>query len=216
MGQPPGLLVVCSQTPAEMLLGSSQRVPTKRPCVSDCSFTGYIWIPRNPSVVLSFHRGTRFSERTAKETKKQISFQPLPCPHLVPSWEMKAWSCQLSHAMPHPVLSHPRGSAQEAGSRAYLSPPLLQLGPSAQPGNHCPGRKPCPHSSAVSSQIFCPCPSDPSPNGLGGFLKNKRQEVTAFILFSGLILLLFQESRDIFNWGEERNKEKVGEGMEKK
>lgn len=80
MGQPPGLLVVCSQTPAEMLLGSSQRVPTKRPCVSDCSFTGYIWIPRNPSVVLSFHRGTRFSERTAKETKKQISFQPLPLP----------------------------------------------------------------------------------------------------------------------------------------
>lgn len=123
MGQPAGLLVVCPQTPADIPLGSSQS-PHQAARVPDCTFTGYIWIPRNRSVALSFHRGTRFSARTAKETKKRSSFQPLPCPHLVPSWEMKSWSCQLSHPMPHLALSHPRGSAQEAGSRAYLSPPL--------------------------------------------------------------------------------------------
>lgn len=165
-----------------MLLGSSQEVPTKRPCVPDCSFAGSIGIPRNSSVALSPHRGTRFSERTAKETKKVSSFQPLPSP---------TWSLLLSHPIPHP-----RGSAQEAGPRPYLSAPLFQLVLSDQPGNHCPGRKPCSHSSVVSTQIFCPCPSDSSPNGLRGLLKHKSQEVTAFILLSALILPLFQKARN--------------------
>lgn len=155
-------------------------------------FTGYIWVPRKPSVALSFCRSTRFSGRIAKELKKAEFFSTLPFPstwcHV--GYEGLVPSALTSHLPGTPPSCHtPEAQLRKQGLGLPFtsSPPTGPLCP-AQPGNLSPGRKTYSHSSVASSQIVCRCPSDSSPNGLGGLLKNKSQEVTALILLSTLIL----------------------------